>query len=179
MRTLSSATSPRKPQPIRIFLCSCGHPKSEQYCEELEEHLAPLKRQRLIVVQQSHKVLAGLVEKDEIISCVYTADIIVLCISSWLFNSDEYWDIMDHAMKLRDQGKVRVVPVLASPADYKATRIRELQVLPRRKKPLSQMLRRSDRDEAYVEIVENIHDVIKDLQACVHLEEKVAEEEAD
>src|SRR5260370_41041671 len=113
------------------------------------------------------------------LSFVFTPPILLSCISSWLFNSDEYWDIMDHAMKLRDQGKVRVVPVLASPADYKATRIRELQVLPRRKKPLSQMLRRSDRDEAYVEIVENIHDVIKDLQACVHLEEKVPEEGAD
>lgn len=129
MRTLSSATAPHEPQPIRIFLCSCGHSKSEQYCEELEEHLAPLKRQRLIVIQQSHKVLAGLIQKDEIIGCVYTADIIVLFISSWLFNSDEYWDIMDRAMQLRDQGKVRVVPVLASPVDYKATRIRELQLV--------------------------------------------------
>jgi hypothetical protein len=124
------ATSPRESQPTQIFLCSCGHPKSEQYCEELEEHLAPLKRQGLVVIQQSHKILAGLVHKDEIVNCVHTADIVVLCISSFLFNSDEYWEIMDRAMKLRDGGKVRVVPVLASPADYKATRLRELQVLP-------------------------------------------------
>jgi tetratricopeptide (TPR) repeat protein len=179
MGRVRSATSPQEPQPIRIFLCSCGHPKSEQYCDELEEHLAPLKRQGLVLIQQSHKILAGLVQKNEIISWVYESDIIVLCISSSLFNSDEYWDVMDCAMKLRDEGKVRVVPILVSPADYKATRIRELQVLPRRKKPLSQMSRRSDRDEAYVEIVEDLHRVVQDLQTCMSGEEDVAKVEND
>ncbi len=179
MRIVRSATLQHKPQPIRIFLCSCGHSKSEQFCEELEEHLALLKRQGLVVIQHSHKILAGLIQRDEITNCVYAADIIVLCISSVLFNSDEYWEIMNHVMKLRDEGKVRLVPVLSSPVDYNATRIRELQVLPRRKKPLSQMTRRSDRDEAYVEIVEDIHKMVQDLQTHKSREEDITQEKSD
>jgi tetratricopeptide (TPR) repeat protein len=186
MSIARSATSPDKPPPIRIFLCSCGHRESEQYSEELEKHLAPLMRQKLAVIQQSHKILAGLIHKDEIIKYVYSNDIVILFISSFLFSSDEYWEIMVRAMTLRDEEKVRVIPILASPADYKGTPLKYLQVLPRREKPLSQMSRRSIRDEAYVEIVQEIRKVIEeirkvvlDLQEGMSKKEEATKEAAD
>ena len=176
MKTVRSAASPDEPRPIRIFLWSCDHLKSEQYCEELEKHLSPLIREKQVEIQQSHKILAGLVEKDAIICHVDSADIIGLCISSSLFSSDLNWEIMKRAITLRDEGKVRVIPIKASPADYKATRLRELQALPRRRKPLSQ-LSSPDREAAFAEIAEEIRKVMEDLLAGMMREEKVAKEE--
>lgn len=133
-------------------------------------------REKLVVIQQSHNILAGLVEKDAIIYYVDSADIVVLCISSSLFSSDLYWEIMKRAITLRDEGKVRIIPVKASPADYKATRLRELQVLPRRRNPLSQ-LSSPDREAAYVEIAEEIRKIMQDLPVCMKRDEEVAKEE--
>lgn len=179
MRMARGATSPQGRQPIRIFSCSCDHLESKQYCNELEPHLAPLQREGLVVIQQSHRMLVGLVWNKEIRACVYTADIIVLWISSSLFGSDEYWDIMEHAMRLHDEGRLHLVPILASPVDYESTHIGDLQVLPRRKKPLSKMSRRSEREEAYVEIAKNIREVVQNLQSCTSGEEDVAKVEND
>jgi len=148
-----------------IHVCLCSHPKHETFCDELEEHFAALKRQGKIVIWQSHKILPGLDQLDEIDKHLCSADIIILFISHLFFNSDECWDIMERAMELRDEGKAHVMPVLVSPVDYAPTPVGKLQVLPRRKS-LAQITRSSDRDEAYVEIVKGVREVIRSRPAC-------------
>jgi len=174
MRTLRSATSPHELQPLSIVLYTCGHTKIEQYCEELERHLAPLKRQGRLVTQQSHTILVGSVRKEEIMSRVDAADMLVFPLSAWLFGSDEYWATMEHARQLFDQGKVHVVPVRVSPGDYDATCLRGLQVLPWGRKSLSQ-LSNPDREAAFATIAEDIRGLINKLQVCAQPEENVAE----
>jgi tetratricopeptide (TPR) repeat protein len=150
---------PQQAPPV-IHLYCCCHPKNEPYLNELEEHFAALKRQGQLEVWHSDKMLAGVVQEQEIDTHFSSADIILLFISHYFFNSNECWKIMEHALKLHHAGTAIVVPVLVSPVDYEATPIGILQELPR-KKPLSRF---TDRNEGYVEIVKEIRALMQKVQ---------------
>ncbi len=152
---------PGVPPAIRLYCCC--HPKNEMYRNELEEHFAALRRQGQLEIWHSDKMLAGVVQEQEIDTYFSSADIILLFISHYFFSSNECWKIMERALALHHAGKVFLVPILVSPVDYEATPIGKLQVLPR-KKPLSRF---PDRNEGYVEIVKGVRALIEQVQTGI------------
>ena len=88
-------------------------------------------------------------------------DIIVLLISADFINSDYcYEKEMKTAFERMEKKEAVVVPVIVRPCYWKTTPLGDIQALPKDGKPISKY---QDEDDAYVEIVESISNIIDDF----------------
>jgi hypothetical protein len=156
-RTMTGCVSTRTP--FSIFI-SYAH-KDERFRRELERHLAFLRREGRLVVWHDRMLCAGDAWRGCIGEHLRTADIILLLISSDFAASDYCWDVeMKLAMERRERGSAIVVPILVrSVAGWAESPLGRLQVLPRDARPVSSW---RNRDEAYRNIAEGLHDLIRE-----------------
>jgi len=151
-----TSPSPSLKKPVKLFY-SYSH-KDESYREELEEHLANLRRQGVISEWHDRKITAGSEWAGEISKYLEEADIVLLLISSSFMASDYCHDLeMGRALERHEEGTARVVPIVLRPVDWKGAPFAKLQMLPRDAKPVSQW---SDRDEAWLNVTQGIRNVV-------------------
>lgn len=151
--TWSSATSA-----IRIY---CGaHERNLPHRDELEYHLAALKRQGQILTWHNNDTLAGVDHQKTSEFYFNSADLHLLLISHYYFSSEPCWSILQKALRRHEAGMAHLVPVIVSPVDYEITPLGKLCVLPRGGRPLT---RWSSRDEAFVDIVRGVREIIATL----------------
>lgn len=146
-------------KPIEIFI-SYSH-KDERMRNELVEHLANLKNQGVITAWHDRRISAGNEWAGEIDQHLNTASVILLLISAHFMASDYCNDVeVKRAMKRYDAGDAIIIPVILRPVDWAHAPFSKLQALPKDAKPV---LRWSNRDEAYLDIVNGIRSAILDL----------------
>ncbi len=136
--------------------------KDEQYREELEVHLAMLKREGTIDVWHDRRILAGTEIDSSIDVELDNADIVLLLVSPHFLASAYCFDIeVQRAMQLRSQGKCEVIPVILRPCEWQAANapFSKLLAVPRDGLPVSKW---PDKDDAYLNIV---HQLRKTLQS--------------
>jgi CheY-like chemotaxis protein len=68
---------------------------------------------------------------------------------------------MQYALKRHNSGEARILPIIIRPVIWEQTPFSHLQVLPRDGKPLT---RRTNRDEAYLDIARGIESAVKELK---------------
>jgi hypothetical protein len=128
---------------------------------ELEKHLSLLMRQGKISGWHFRKITAGKEFKGEIDNHINAAQIILLLISSDFLSSDYCWDIeMKKAMEMHESGISRVIPVILRPCDWESSQFGKLEALPINGKPITKW---KNQDEAFLDIVKGIKNVILDL----------------
>ncbi|MCC2955338.1 TIR domain-containing protein [Massilia sp. IC2-477] len=114
---------------IRVFY-SYSH-KDEVYREQLEEHLAILRRTGLIHDWSDRKIVPGRDWKNDINENLLAADLILLLVSSSFIASDYCIEReLSTAMSLHESGKTRVVPIFIRPTVYSGAPFSGLQGLP-------------------------------------------------
>ena len=112
--------------PIRLFY-SYSH-KDEALRDELEEHLALLKRQGYIVGWHDRRIGAGEEWRDQLDKNLEEAQIILLLISSSFLASDYCSDIeTKRALDRHDKGEAKVIPVLLRAVDWEGAPFARLQ----------------------------------------------------
>ena len=149
--------------PIRIF-CAYAH-QDEALRLQLEKHLAILKRQELITIWQSCEITAGTAWKQEIATHLDEADIILLLVSSDFMASDFIYNVaMEVALDRHYFAMARVIPIILRPVDWKHAPFNNLQVLPKKGKPITSWSGKNGRDKAFLEVVEGIRDVVTALK---------------
>lgn len=147
-------------QPLKVFI-SYSH-KDEALKEELEVHLANLKRQGKIQPWQDRAIEAGTEWAEEIRRNLEEAQIILLLITPRFIASEYCYDKeMKRAMERHEEGTARVIPVILKPADWQDTPFSKLQYVPKDGKPVTQW---SDQDEAFVDVVKGIRNAVEGLQ---------------
>ncbi len=147
--------------PIRIFY-SYAH-EDEPLRKELEKHLSSLKRQELITDWHDRDISAGAEWASEIDSNLNTAQIILLLISADFLASDYCYGIeMKRALERHDAHDACVIPIIARPVSMKGTPFSKLQALPTDGKAITKW---SQRDEAFVDIVQGIRKVVDEMHA--------------
>jgi TIR domain len=145
---------------IEIFI-SYSH-KDDKLREELNIHLANLKRQRKIVAWHDREIEAGEEWDVKIKSNLESARIILLLISPDFMASDYCYDLeMRRAIQRHQNGTARVIPIILRPTDWTETPFSKLQVLPKDKDPIT---RWADRDAAFVHVVQEIRQAVELLQ---------------
>jgi hypothetical protein len=146
--------------PLKLFYSYSR--KDEPLREQLDSHLAGLRRRGLIAPWFDRNIAAGSHWEQEILENLDNADIILLLISSDFLKSDYcYSKEMGRAMERHERGEARVVPVILRPVLWKSTPLAKLNALPRDAKPVTKW---SNRDEAWADVARGIEEICRARQ---------------
>ena len=128
--------------------------KDENLRDELETHLAMLKREGTIDAWHDRRISAGDVFDKAINDNMEKADVILLLVSPDFLASSYCYDIEVHrAMERHEGGLSRVIPVILRPCDWKGAPFAKLLAAPRDSKPVTKW---ADLDEAFLDVVHQI-----------------------
>ncbi|MGK3969538.1 AAA family ATPase [Sorangium sp. So ce118] len=151
---------PRK-KPLRLFF-SYSH-MDEALRDELETHLALLKREGLLQSWHDRRVGAGDAWAGEIDKNLNEAEVILLLVSADFLASDYCFDNeMTRALARHDAGQACVIPVILRKTDWHSAPFAKLQALPKDARPITLW---QDRDEAWHDVALGIRRAIEALRA--------------
>ena len=154
-----SSTS-KASEPVEVFF-SYAH-EDEALRDELEKHLAILKRQGVITGWHDRKIGAGREWEGEIDAHLNTARVILLLISPDFLVSDYCYDVeLKRAMQRHDAREARVIPVILRPVDWKGAPFGKLQALPKDAKPVTLW---DNRDEGFRDVARGIREAVEELR---------------
>ena len=121
---------------IKLFF-SYSH-RDELLRDELEVHLAALKRQGVISTWHDKRLQAGDDIDQHISQQLEEADIILLLVSPYFISSDYCYEVeMQRALERHQNGAARVIPVILHPCDWQKTPFGKLRATPPDGKPIS------------------------------------------
>jgi len=147
--------------PVSVFT-SYAH-KDEEFREELDVHLAMVKRHKAVTVWNDREIQAGEEWDSAIKDELNTADIILLLVSPRFLASRYIFDVeIKTALERHEKKDAIVVPIILKPCDWTQTEFAKLQALPRNAKPINTW---DDMDEALLFTVKGIKQVISAVQA--------------
>ena len=138
--------------PVTVFF-SYSH-KDESFRDELSRHLKLLERTGLIKGWHDRRIAPGENWAEEIDEHLYTADIILLLLSSDFFASDYCYELeAPVALKRHNLNAAGAVPVVLRPVVWQQSPLVALQALPTDAKPV---ITWEPIDSAYVNVCEGI-----------------------
>ncbi|WP_437713549.1 toll/interleukin-1 receptor domain-containing protein [Sorangium sp. So ce448] len=150
-----------KTSTIKIFI-SYSH-KDESLRDELEVHLASLRRDNLIDQWHHRRIGAGDDWKKAIDEHLDRSSIVLLLVSPDFIASDYCYDIeMTRAVNRHARGEARVIPIIIRHSDWNNTPFARFQALPRDGKPVKSW---PDRDEAWLDVVRGVRAEVEKLTA--------------
>lgn len=122
--------------------------------DELEKHLATLKRQGVIDTWHDRRIEPGQDFAQTIDEHVNVDNIILLLVSSDFLNSDYcYTKEMERALERHEAADAIVIPVILRASDWHSAPFGRLQATPPDGKPITQW---PDRDEAFMHVVQAV-----------------------
>jgi hypothetical protein len=135
--------------------------EDEDLRDELEKHLAILKRQGVITSWHDRKIGVGKEWECEIDKHLNTARVILLLISPDFMASDYCWSVeVERAMERHKAGEACVIPIILRPVYWEDTPFDKLQALPKGAKPVTSW---SNRDEAFLDVADGIKVAVEQL----------------
>jgi TIR domain len=144
---------------IDIFISCDQHDR--ELCDELVKHLTSLKKQQVIREWYIGYIIPGAPREAEIMEHLANAQIILLLISKDFQASEFCYSVeMQEAIARHKARRAHVVPILLRPVDVQGEPFTALSMLPSDGVPV---IKWSDRDDAFVDIVQGIRRVIGEL----------------
>jgi serine phosphatase RsbU (regulator of sigma subunit) len=149
----------RRADGVELFF-SYSH-KDRDLREELERHLALLKRQGFISVWHDRQIAAGTEWEREIDGHINSAKVILLLVSADFISSHYCYDLeVKRAMERHDAGEARVIPVLLRAVDWHGAPFSRLQAVPTGGVPVTSW---DNRDEALADVARAIRQAVTEL----------------
>ncbi len=128
--------------------------RDELYRQELETHLAPLRRQGLLSVWHDRRITPGDHLDDAISENLESADLILMLISADFVASDYcYAREMTRALERHEAKAVRAISIICRPCDFHELPFARFVLLPTDAKAVSSW---ADRDAAWLDVVRGI-----------------------
>lgn len=132
--------------------------RDEALRDQLETHLAMLKRQGFIETWHDRRLTAGQPFDAEISDNLERADIVLLLVSPDFLASDYCYDReLKRALERHKAGSCTVVPVILRPCDWHDTSFGKLTATPKDGKPITQW---PDIDAAFLDVTKAIKGAI-------------------
>ncbi len=152
----SISTPPTTKEPQKgLQLFYSYDPADNLLRKELEKHLVTLKRQELIKQFYAHDIGVGYSQLLE------QAQIILLLISpDFLASDDLYEEQLKPALKMQEEGKARIIPILLRRTDLEGTLLEKVVVIPRNHIPVAEW---RSKDGVFAEITREIRAVITQI----------------
>ncbi|MGK3967784.1 toll/interleukin-1 receptor domain-containing protein [Sorangium sp. So ce118] len=147
--------------PIEVFFSYSR--KDEALRDELEVHLAALRREGLITQWHDRQIDAGADWRESISEHLDRASIVLLLVSPDFIASDYCYDVeVTRALNRLARKEALVLPVIVRPCDWDAAPFARFQALPRDATPIT---RWADRDEAWLDVARGLRAAIAKLMA--------------
>lgn len=141
---------------ISVFF-SYSH-RDESFRDELETHLAMLKREGLIEAWHDRRIGAGTAVHEEISEQLEQAKVILLLVSPYFLASDYCHDReMKRALERHAMGEAIIIPVIVHPCDWQHSVLSNLRATPPDGKPISKFANLHD---AYLAVVKDVRQAI-------------------
>jgi len=137
--------------------------KDEGLRDELEVHLAMLKRQGLISLWHDRRIDSGDYVHGEIMDAMKRANLILFLVSPDFLASDYCYDVeVQTAVERHKSGAVKVIPIILRPCEWKQVDLfKNLLGAPTDNRAVSKW---PDRDEAFLDITTRIRTVIEKMR---------------
>jgi hypothetical protein len=137
--------------------------KDEELRNELETHLALLKRQGVISSWHDRRITAGSDFDQTISSELETSQIILLLVSAHFLASDYcYEKEMTRAIEKHEDGSAMVIPVILHPCDWHSAPFGHLRATPIDGKPVSMY---ANQHEAFAIVAKDVREAAKSIPA--------------
>jgi hypothetical protein len=128
--------------------------RDEAFRQELETHLAPLRRQGLLSVWHDRRIPAGDLLDETISENLENADLLLMLISADFVASEYcYAREMTRALERHKAKAARAISIICRPCDFHGLPFAKFVLLPTDAKPVSSW---TDRDAAWVDVVRGI-----------------------
>lgn len=137
----------------KAFVAYAG--EDEDMVHRLLTHLTSLKREEILETWFDGEILAGEKWEKRIFEELDSSDIVILCLSAD-FLASEYAQTVEvpRALARHDAGECIIIPIQLTPCNWKVhEKIKELQIIPRRGKAVSQY---NDGEEAWAKVIGEI-----------------------
>jgi hypothetical protein len=146
-------------QPIEIFFCYAHEDKPLR--DELDKHLAALKRSGIVYSWHDGEIVPGDSWEEVVKDHLNKAQVILLLISASFMNSNFCYSIeMARALERHHGKSARVIPIRLRPVDLKYTPINKLQMLPKGAKPITIW---KNNDAAFEDVARGIRRAIEEI----------------
>jgi len=137
---------------VKVFF-SYSH-RDEELRNELETHLAMLKRQGVISTWHDRRIGAGQDIDESISEHLEDSHIILLLVSPYFLASAYCYDVeMRRALERHESKEARVIPVILEPCDWKTAPFGRLRATPQDGMPVSKFPNMHD---AFLDVVNDI-----------------------
>jgi hypothetical protein len=142
---------------ISVF-CSYAR-EDESHRGKLEEHLRPLRAEKIIDDWYDDRIQPGARWDAEIGSALDGARLVLFIVTPDLLASRYVRDVeLPKSLELERRGRCQIVPIVARETDWGDSPLAEFQALPRDARPIESY---SDADVAYAEIAAGLKEVCK------------------
>ncbi len=137
--------------------------KDEELRNELETHLALLKRQGVISSWHDRRITAGSDLNQAISSVLESSQIILLLVSAHFLASDYCFEKeMKRALEKHEDGNAVVIPVILHPCDWHSAPFGDLRATPTDGKPVSMY---ANHHEAFAIVAKDVREAAKSVPA--------------
>jgi hypothetical protein len=144
----------------KVFI-SYSH-KDEAFRNDLEDHLAMLRRKNIISVWHDRKIIPGENWKGKIDENMESADIVFFLISSSFLASDYCYDIeVKQAIENQLAGKCQIISIIIRPCDWQECEFSQFQAVPKDAKAIDKW---DDQDEAWLDAISSIKVHLKEFK---------------
>jgi hypothetical protein len=144
---------------VKVFFSYSHNDEADR--NELEKHLAILKRENLIETWHDRRILAGADLGNEIDQNLVESNLVLLLVSPDFLASDYcYSKEMQKALKMKSEGVTRIIPIILEHCDWKNTPLKDLRACPQDGKPVSDY---PNPNKAFNEITNDIRRVIDEI----------------
>jgi hypothetical protein len=151
--------------------------KDEMFRDELETHLSMLKRQGIIEPWHDRRIDAGSELNETISQELESADIILLLVSPYFLASSYCYDVeLQRAIEKHKQGKVKIIPVIVNPCDWKNSPLADLLVIPTDGRPISKYPNYHD---AFLEVTAAIRNVAEKITSASTFQRTPVKKQSD
>lgn len=114
---------------MKAFISYSHH--DAEFLTSLHQHLAALRRQKLLEVWTDREIDAGGVLDREIAAAMGEADLFLLLVSASFLNSDYcYEKEFQKALEKEKAGKAIIVPIVVRPCDWGIPDLKQFKALP-------------------------------------------------
>ncbi len=123
----------------------------EKALDRLHKHLAMLQRAGDLNAWSDHKLLAGAKIGSEISAALEKSGLFLALVSpDYLASNYCYEKEFQHALKLSEAGKIRIVPIVLEPCDWQASPLSQFMALPKDGKPIAEW---TNQNNAFLDVV--------------------------
>ena len=149
-----------KNKPVYIYFSSCR--QDEKILKELEKRLLVLEEDGIIEILHSGRIGLGKNIIDERNDQLRKANVILLLVSTDYINSSEHRNVeVKQIMEKYNSGKAKVIPIITKKCHWEREAYKDLNPLPRDRKPIASSIRK---DDIFSAIVDEIINEIKKIR---------------